>query len=109
MGLSHTDIATVIGRVMRERLQELETKLGDRIAALEENTLQFKGPFSRAEPYRRGAIVNSKGYLWVAANDIAPGGDPPPGGAWTLMFRPHRIVKEREFRNASQKAESDDD
>jgi len=101
MALSQSDIAAVIGKVVRETIDKTHDELSARIAALEENTCSFRGAFNRVEAYRKGAVVNSGDCLWVCIRDAEPGGDKPPGPNWQLMFRPVRVVEPRTRKETS--------
>lgn len=81
--------------VVREAIAKSTAELSKRIAALEENSVHFRGTYNRADSYSKGAVVNHNSSLWCAVKDVDSGSERPPGGGWMLMFRPVQIVKER--------------
>jgi hypothetical protein len=70
------DIAEVVAGAIREATAPLEARL----AELEKTGTRFRGVHQRAQNYRRGDQVTSRGSLWIALRDapegIAPGDSP---------------------------------
>lgn len=73
---------------MEKREKDAQQKaLLDRIQALEEGGIRYRGVHQRAQNYHKGDVVTCKGDSWIALRSIKETEEPGKCDGWQLMAK----------------------
>lgn len=86
----NTLLLQTIGKFVSDQVRAATEPLLARIEELEKGGISFHGTHQRALSYRRGALVNFDGSIFIAVADVSQGEIPGQSKSWQLAVKAGR-------------------